>query len=183
MREPGFLDALTDLRTGKHHDEPAAVLAAILAGTANFGLERMAYASSRVSHAQLTWAKTWYLRPETFSDVLGRIVDAYHSRPFAHHWGTAEHSSSDGQFFAAHRGSCTVNAKYGPDPGLKIYSFLSGEYGSFHSSVIGATAGEALFVLDGLLKNPALPALMSLFITPIPTACWTTSLPCSICWE
>ena len=56
----------------------------------------------------------------------------------------AGHGSSDGQFFAANRGSGMVNAKYGPDPGLKIYSFLSGQYGSFHSSVIGATAGEAL---------------------------------------
>ena len=153
--QTGFLDAFTDLRSGKHHDEPAAVLAAILAGATNLGLERMAYASSRVSHAQLTWAQTWYLRPETFSDALGRIIDAHHSLPFAQHWGTAEHSSSDGQFFAAHRGSGMVNAKYGPDPGLKIYSFLSGQYGSFHSSVIGATAGEAPFVLDGLLNNPA----------------------------
>ena len=153
--QTGFLDAFTDLRSGKHHDEPAAVLATILAGATNLGLERMAYASSRVSHAQLTWAQTWYLRPETFADALGRIVDAHHSLPFAQHWGNAEHSSSDGQFFAAHRGSGMVNAKYGPDPGLKIYSFLSGQYGSFHSSVIGATAGEAPFVLDGLLNNPA----------------------------
>ena len=150
-----FLDAFTDLRSGKHHDEPAAVLATILAGATNLGLERMAYASSRVSHAQLTWAQTWYLRPETFADALGRIVDAHHGLSFAQHWGAAEHSSSDGQFFSANRGSGVINAKYGPDPGLKIYSFLSGQYGSFHSSVIGATAGEAPFVLDGLLGNPA----------------------------
>jgi TnpA family transposase len=153
--QTGFLDAFTDLRSGKQHDEPAAVLATVLAGATNLGLERMAHASSRVSHAQLTWAQTWYLRPETFADALGRIVDAHHGLPFAQHWGTAEHSSSDGQFFAANRGSGLINAKYGPDPGLKIYSFLSGQYGSFHSSVIGATAGEAPFVLDGLLSNPA----------------------------
>lgn len=153
--QTGFLDAFTDLRSGKQHDEPAAVLATILAGATNLGLERMAHASSRVSHAQLTWAQTWYLRPETFADALGRIVDAHHGLPFAQHWGAAEHSSSDGQFFAANRGSGLINAKYGPDPGLKIYSFLSGQYGSFHSSVIGATAGEAPFVLDGLLTNPA----------------------------
>lgn len=153
--QTGFLDAFTDLRSGKQHDEPAAVLATILAGATNLGLERMAHASSRVSHAQLSWAQTWYLRPETFADALGRIVDAHHGLPFAQHWGTAEHSSSDGQFFAANRGSGLINAKYGPDPGLKIYSFLSGQYGSFHSSVIGATAGEAPFVLDGLLSNPA----------------------------
>jgi len=153
--QTGFLGAFTDLRSGKHHDEPAAVLATILAGATNLGLERMAYASSRVSHAQLTWAQTWYLRPETFADALGRIVDAHHGLSFSQHWGAAEHSSSDGQFFSANRGSGVINAKYGPDPGLKIYSFLSGQYGSFHSSVIGATAGEAPFVLDGLLSNPA----------------------------
>ncbi len=153
--QTGFLDAFTDLRSGKQHGEPAAVPATILAGATNPGLERMAHASSRVSHAQLTWAQTWYLRPETFADALGRIVDAHHGLPFAQHRGAAEHSSSDGQFFSANRGSGMVNAKYGPDPGLKIYSFLSGQYGSFHSSVIGATAGEAPFVLDGLLSNPA----------------------------
>lgn len=153
--QTGFLDAFTDLRSGKHHDEPAAVLATILAGATNLGLERMAYASSRVTHAQLTWAQTWYLRSETFADALGRIVDAHHDLPFAQNWGTAGQTSSDGQFFAANRGSGIINAKYGPDPGLKIYSFLSGQYGSFHSSVIGATAGEAPFVLDGLLGNPA----------------------------
>src|SRR6056297_3169606 len=153
--QTGFLDAFTDLRSGKQHDEPATVLATVLAGATNLGLEQMAHASSRLSHAQLTWAQTWYLRPETFADALGRIVDAHHGLPFAQHWGAAEHSSSDGQFFAANRGSGLINAKYGPDPGLKIYSFLSGQYGSFHSRVIGATAGEAPFVLDGLLSNPA----------------------------
>lgn len=153
--QTGFLDTFTDLRSGKSHEDPAAVLATILAGATNLGLERMAYASSRVTHAQLGWAQTWYLRPETFADALGRIVDAHHDLPFARHWGIAAHTSSDGQFFAANRGSGMINAKYGPDPGLKIYSFLSGQYGSFHSTVIGATAGEAPFVLDGLLGNPA----------------------------
>ena len=153
--ETGFLDAFTALRSGKNHDEPAAVPATILAGATNPGLERMAHASTRVSHARLTWAQTWYLRPETFADALARIVDAHHDLPFAQHWGAAGHTSSEGQFFVANRGSGMINAKYGPDPGLKIYSFLSGQYGSFHSSMIGATTGEAPFVLDGLPGNPA----------------------------
>ena len=94
--QTGFLDAFTDLRSGKNHDEPAAVLATILAGATNLGLERMAHASTGVSHAQLTWAQTWYLRPETLADALARIVDAHHDLPFAQHWGTAEHTSFDG---------------------------------------------------------------------------------------
>ena len=70
-------------------------------------------------------------------------------------WGDAGRTSSDGQFFLSRRNVGEINAKYGPDPGLKIYSFLSGRYGSFHSNVIGATAGEAPFVLDGLVGNAA----------------------------
>ena len=70
-------------------------------------------------------------------------------------WGSASRTSSDGQFFASGRNAGENNGKYGPDPGIKIYSFLSGRYGSFHSNVIGATAGEAPFVLDGLVGNAA----------------------------
>jgi TnpA family transposase len=154
-RHTGFLDAFTDLRSGRTNANPATVLASILAGATNLGLERMAQASKNVSHAQLSWASNWYLRPETYSDALTRIIDAHHALPFAQIWGQAEHTSSDGQFFAAARNSGEINAKYGPDPGLKIYSFLSGQYGSFHSSVIGATSGEAPFVLDGLMGNAA----------------------------
>ncbi len=39
--------------------------------------------------------------------------------------GATERSSSDGQFFFVNRGSGLINAKYGPDPGLKIPSILS----------------------------------------------------------
>ena len=97
----GFLDAFVDLRSGGKHPEPAAMLAAILAGAVNLGLERMAYASSRLTHAQLIWAETWYLRSETCSDALARIIDAHHDLPFAQNWGEAERTSSDGQFFSA----------------------------------------------------------------------------------
>lgn len=83
-----------------------------------------------------------------------KIIDAHHNLPFSAVWGDAGKTSSDGQFFASNRNSGVINPKYGPDPGLKIYSFLSGQYGSFHSSVIGATVGEAPFVLDGLVGNP-----------------------------
>ena len=152
----GFLDAFTDLRSGRVHANPAALLASILAGATNLGLERMARASSGVSHAQLSWASAWCLRSETYANALARIIDAHHALPVASVWGSTSRTSSDGQFFASgRRNAGEINAKYGPDPGLKIYSFLSGRYGSFHSNVIGATAGEAPFVLDGLVGNAA----------------------------
>ena len=151
----GFLNAFNDVRSGRTHSNPAAILATILAGATNLGLERMANASTGVSHAQLSWANAWYLRPETYADALARIIDAHHALPFTRIWGDATRTSSDGQFFPSRRNAGEINAKYGPDPGLKIYSFLSGAYGSFHANMIGATAGEAPFVLDGLVGNAA----------------------------
>ena len=153
--ETGFLDAFRDLRTGRAPENPGAVLAAILAGATNLGLERMARASSGVTYAQINWASTWYLRPETYAAALTRIIDTHHAHPFTRVWDDIGTSSSDGQFFPSGRRSGEINAKYGPDPGLKIYSFLSGQYGSFASNVIGATAGEAPHVLDGLIGHAA----------------------------
>ena len=47
------------------------------------------------------------------------------------------------------------NAKYGPDPGPTICSVLSGQHGSFASSVIGATTDGVPHVLDRLPGNAA----------------------------
>ena len=55
----GFLNAFRDLRSGKEHDNPSTVLAAILADGTNLGLERMANASEGVSYAQLAWTHNW----------------------------------------------------------------------------------------------------------------------------
>ena len=119
-RRTSFLSAFRDLRTGKTHDNPNAVLAAVLADGTNLGLERMANASQGVTYAQLAWTHNWYLSEENYRAALATIVDAHHHLPFARHWGDGSASSSDGQFFrAGHKraGASEVNAKYGCEPG------------------------------------------------------------------
>jgi hypothetical protein len=135
-----FLSAFRDLRTGKAHDNPNAVLAAVLADGTNLGLERMANASQGVSYAQLAWTHNWYLSEENYRAALAAIVDAHQQLPFARHWGDGSASSSDGQFFRAGReraGASEVNAKYGGEPGVKIYTHLSDHFASFHSRHLG----------------------------------------------
>jgi TnpA family transposase len=148
------LNAFRDLRSGKEHDNPSTVLAAILADGTNLGLERMANASEGVSYAQLAWTHNWYLSPENYQAALAMIISAHHELPFARHWGAGTSSSSDGQFFRSGRsrsGAADVNAKYGAEPGVKIYSHLSDHFASFGSRIMSATAGEAPYVLDGLV--------------------------------
>src|SRR3546814_20102416 len=82
------------------------------------------------------------------------IISAHHELPFARHWGAGTSSSSDGQFFRSGRsrsGAADVNAKYGAEPGVKIYSHLSDHFASFGSRIMSATDGEAPYVLHGVV--------------------------------
>lgn len=155
-RRTGFAAKFVDLRTGKPHENPSAVLAAILADANNQGLESMAQASQGVTYAQLAWTLNWYLSDENYAAALATIIDAHHAHPFADIWGNGTTSSSDGQYFRAGRGGggeATVNAKYGVNPGVRFYTHVSDQYGPFHSLVISATGSEAPHVLDGLLMH------------------------------
>ena len=71
-------------------------------------------------------------------------------------WGTGRTASSDGQFFpAAGRGEALnlVNARYGAEPGVKVYSHVSDRFSPFATQTIPATVHEAPYILDGLLLN------------------------------
>jgi TnpA family transposase len=154
-RRTGFVDRFTELRSGKVHSNPQAALAAILADGTNLGLERMADSSQGVTYAQLAWTQAWYLSEETYAAALACIVDAQAALPLSRVWGDGTTSSSDGQFFRSGRRGVAgaINAKYGADPGQKIYTHVSDQYEPFHSQLISATAAEAPHVLDGLLLH------------------------------
>jgi TnpA family transposase len=154
-RRTGFTDRFTELRSGKIHPNPSAVLAAVLADGTNLGLERMADSSQGVTYAQLAWTQAWYLSEETYAAALACIVDAQAALPLSRVWGDGTTSSSDGQFFrSGRRGAAgAINAKYGADPGQKIYTWVSDQYAPFHNQLISATAAEAPHVLDGLLHH------------------------------
>jgi TnpA family transposase len=73
-------------------------------------------------------------------------------------WGEGLTSSSDGQFFpSGSRGDALnlVNARYGSEPGTKLYTHVSDQYAPFHVNQITATAFEAPYVLDGLMSTDA----------------------------
>ena len=154
--ETGFTQAFTNLRTHERHDNPNALLAAILADGSNLGISRMAQASEGVTPDQLTWTQAAYIRPETYRPALARIIDAHHALPIAAVWGQGTTSSSDGQFFRSGKrgaGAGEVNARYGVDPGFSFYTHVSDQHGPYHVKVISAATHEAPYVLDGLLHH------------------------------
>ncbi len=153
-----FADRFTHLRSGLPEEDPRVVLTALLAEATNLGLTRMADACDLATRRQLVWAAGWHLREETFAAALGCIANAHATHPLTTAFGDGTTSSSDGQWFPlGGRGTATgtVNAHYGRDPGVKVYTHISDCYAPFHAQAISATASEAAYVIDGLLYNHA----------------------------
>jgi TnpA family transposase len=151
-----FTDCFTHVRTGETVVDNRVLMAALLADGLNLGLTRMAEACSVVSLTSLAWTSDWYIREETYVSALRCLVNQQQREPFATVFGNGTASSSDGQFFGAAglgRDASSFNAHYGQRSGFKIYTHLSDRYGPFFTKVIGATASEAVHVLDALLYH------------------------------
>jgi TnpA family transposase len=157
------VNAWTDLaghfghvQTGRPPADRRAFLATLIAEANNLGLTRMAQVCPAATRRQLLWIATWHTREETYRTGLARLVEAQHREPMARWFGGGIGATSDGQHFhlgGAGEAAGEVNAHYGRDPAVKLYTHISDRYAPFHVTVIAATAGEAAHVLDGLLHH------------------------------
>ena len=73
----GFADKFTHLRTGDMVRNRSAILAAVLADATNLGPKRMAEASSNVSERQISWARLFHVRPDTYKAAQAAIINAH----------------------------------------------------------------------------------------------------------
>jgi TnpA family transposase len=152
----GFSECFTHLRTQEPVRSNPAVLAAVLADASNLGPKRMAGTSIGVSERQIIWARLFHLRPQTYRAGQAVITNAQTLHPHSRLWGSGRTSSSDGQFFRASDRAAArtdVNMHYGHEPGGKIYSHLSDQYGYYSALPLSPTESEAPYVLDGILDN------------------------------
>ena len=109
--------------------------------------------------------QTWHMREDTFSAELGCLTDANHAEPMAKWFGESWRASADGQHFylgGRGEGGGTVNAHYGRDSIVKIYTTITDRYAPLHQTVIAGTAGEAIYALDGIFGHESAVAISSL---------------------
>ncbi len=157
-RWTGFATCFTHLSTGRAHEDPRAILTAVLADATNLGHARMSEACGLVTQRQLGWLSAWHLREDSYGAALAKLVDAQHRLPLATRFGAGTASSSDGQHFPRDRraqATGAVNLHKGSEPAIPFYTHVSDRYAPFHSRVISAGASEAVHVLDGLPHHGA----------------------------
>jgi TnpA family transposase len=113
----------------------------------------VADASRGLTYHHLLNVAQWHISAENYVAARAAIINVHHKHPMAAIWDDGTTSSSDGQYFRAggrSGPSGAVNAKYGIDPGVVVYTHVSGRYDPFHMRVLSATMSEAPYVLDGL---------------------------------
>ena len=155
-RWTGFVGQFGHVSTGLPPTDERAFLAALIAEATNLGLSRMAEVCGVASRRALLRMQTWHMREDTFRAALGRLTDAIHAEPLSAWFGEGWRASADGQAF--HLGGPgeaggLVNAHYGRDPIVKIYTTITDRYAPLHQTVITGTTGEAVHALDGILGH------------------------------
>lgn len=155
-RWTGFVSNFGHVSTGMPPSDERAFLAALIAEATNLGLSRMAEVCDAGSRRALLRMQTWHMREDTFRAALGSLTDAIHVEPVAAWFGGGLRASGDGQAFnlgGPGEAGGNVNAHYGRDPIVKIYTTITDRYAPLHQTVIAGTAGEAVHTLDGLLGH------------------------------
>lgn len=157
-RWTGFVNHFTNVASGLPPKDDHAFMAALLAEATNLGLTRMAASCNVASRRAMLRMQTWHMRDETFRAALGNLTDAIHAEPLSTWLGEGWRASADGQAFNL-GGPGTVlgnvNAHYGRDPIIKIYTTITDRYAPLHQTVIAGTASEAVHTLDGILGHDA----------------------------
>ncbi|TCD06929.1 Tn3 family transposase [Erythrobacteraceae bacterium CFH 75059] len=155
-RWTGFVDHFGHVSSGLPPSDERAFLAALIAEATNLGLTRMADICGVASRRALLRMQTWHMREDTFRAALGCLTDAIHAEPVAAWFGEGWRATADGQHFylgGPGEGGGSVNAHYGRDPIVKIYTTITDRYAPLHQTVIAGTAGEAIHALDGILGH------------------------------
>lgn len=152
----GFVGHFGHVSTGLPPDDERTFLAALIAEATNLGLSRMAEVCGVASRRALLRMQTWHMREETFRVALGCLTEAIHAEPVAAWFGDGWRASADGQHYhlggpGTARGA--VNAHYGREPIVKIYTTITDRYAPLHQTVVAGTAGEAVHALDGILGH------------------------------
>ena len=166
-RWTGFTRHFGHISTGLPPADERAFLATLIAEATNLGLSRMAEVCGAGSRRALLRMQTWHMREETFRAALACLTDAIHAEPIAAWFGQGHRASADGQaFYLGGPGEAggAVNAHYGRDPVVKIYTTITDRYAPLHQTVIAGTAGEAIHALDGILGHNSNADLTALHV-------------------
>jgi len=132
-------------------------LAALVAHGTNLGIVVMADSAEGMTVDRLQDITRTCLREDAIRAANAILVNYIRRLKISDYWGDGRSSSSDGQRCGV-QGSSLLASFYPRyfgyyDRAVTVYTHLSNQFSVFNTEVISCAEREALYVLDGLLRN------------------------------
>lgn len=135
------------------------LFAVLVAEATNVGLTTMA-ASSGIPYAQLMRVYDWYVREETLQQAIRILIAQYQRLPLSSIFGSGTTSASSAlRLGATDSGPPILHDQSSADTrrGVTLYNHVSNQGVQFWTSVVNPLAGDAAYILDGLVLQDFLP--------------------------
>ncbi|WMS87889.1 Tn3 family transposase [Pleionea litopenaei] len=120
----------------------------------NLGPSQTARSVKGLSRKQVAWLNLHYVTEERLEKALVSVINAYNRFQLPGFWGSGNSASADGTMWNVYEENLIseYHIRYGGYGGLGYYH-VSDKYIALFSHFIPCGVYEAIYILDGLLKN------------------------------
>lgn len=138
----------------KLEDPLSRYLATTFCYGCQLGPAQAARSLSNVDRRQLSWVHWRHITEEGLDKAIREVINAYHRFALPKHWGTGKSASADGTKWDLYEQNLLseYHIRYGGYGGIGYYH-VSDTYIALFSHFIPCGVWEAVYLLDGLLKN------------------------------
>ena len=139
---------------GKLDDPRKRFLTTLFCYGCNLGPTQTALSVKSLSRKQVAWLNLHYVTEERLDKAIFKVVNAYNRFSLPHYWGTGKSASADGTKWNMYEQNLVseYHLRYGGYGGIGYYH-VSDMYIALFSHFIPCGVYEAVYILDGLVKN------------------------------
>jgi TnpA family transposase len=148
-----FFGPLSGLDTKLENPAERYVLASFCYGC-NLGPSQTARSVQGTDRRQIAWINQRHITEDALDEAITAVINAYNNFSLPRLWGSGKHASADGTRWDLYEQNLLseYHIRYGGYGGIGYYH-VSDTYIALFSHFIPCGVWEAVYILDGLLKN------------------------------
>jgi len=148
-----FFGPLSGLDTKLENPRERYLLSAFCYGC-NLGPSQTPRSVQGTDRRQIAWVNQRHITEDGLDEAITTVINAYNNFALPRLWGSGKHASADGTRWDLYEQNLVseYHIRYGSYGGIGYYH-LSDTYIALFSHFIPCGVWEAVYILDGLLKN------------------------------
>ncbi len=138
----------------KIDDPRARFIATLFCYGCNLGASQTARSLKGMSRKQVAWLNLHHITEERLDQAITKVINAYNKFALPRFWGSGKHAAADGTKWNMYEKNLLseYHIRYGGYGGIGYYH-VSDTYIALFSHFIPCGVYEAIYILDGLIKN------------------------------